>query len=911
MPKAKAAVPSCIGEDEIRLAKQYPSTRALLSLCLTIGFYHFESQNLQYYLEKNLDARERELEREAELDEKAPKVKAKSKMSKWKKGTIIEEEGQRREDVLFTHIFARKGPLSTVWIAAHLQHRLKKSHYTSTDIPSTVQHIMDPGVPIALRMSGHLLLGVVRIYSKKVDYLFHDCNVVLTVLSKAFASIQLTLPEGARQAPVQSITLPNTFDLDALNLDDAIDHNGVEDIHQRSLEDITLTDQVPVMDQYVAISFDEVQPYLLLTCIWTWHWIHLTLKCCQIQGSDQWKRNQGQGILRESPTSQPSGGVHPHNIHSPGATVVLGPSDDSAPHTEVLPDSGVKPMEEDTILHSPLTNALRESPTAQLTGGDHDHNLQSPVATVVFSPGDDSVPQATMPVEVRRDANNDCNLENPPINLDLKDGTEPSRDVDQTTNEKNYIEMVDDMATEGMPSSSQQHSGPPTPVHSQGAALDAQVGVGHSAPNLILRESPPDLQQQRRGRKRKQFFDEPIVLTNKFMRAALNNTRDLLRKRRDVPSSTLGTWKLNNSRRKEHIFDQPLLTGFCRDLLDISNKEYICLKPHLVTSEEDHVDAGIDRSSPTNQIHEEPRATGSHLVIYEEGHVDAGDDRTPPANQTREEPRAATPPDSAPAMNMEIEHLRNINATPPLTTPAHDVGIELNIEGDYRSPVRDDWTSVSTERLKSVSVSPEKSNIATGTVQTPALTVSPGFHGSAMETPITYLDDTSHNFGLSDTHQLITSAETENFGLSDAHQSINSAEMEELCFLEADTNTPASRFYFHVFFNLVIMCRAILILIYCGVTCSQGTSEGINLFARTRAVAQYLKRHSPITPIMEEAVEVLNLNKLLEGKTRKLSARMFFEVLVLKNHGLVDVEQEQPYCDIKLKLTPSLSKAHI
>ncbi|KAF6175612.1 hypothetical protein GIB67_022614 [Kingdonia uniflora] len=35
-----------------------------------------------YYLEKNLDAREKELDREAEIEEKAPKVKAKSKMSK-------------------------------------------------------------------------------------------------------------------------------------------------------------------------------------------------------------------------------------------------------------------------------------------------------------------------------------------------------------------------------------------------------------------------------------------------------------------------------------------------------------------------------------------------------------------------------------------------------------------------------------------------------------------------------------------------------------------------------------------------------------------------------------------------------------------------------------------------------------
>ncbi|URE42860.1 ABC transporter F family member, partial [Musa troglodytarum] len=35
-----------------------------------------------YYLEKNLEARDRELEREAQLEERAPKVKAKSKMSK-------------------------------------------------------------------------------------------------------------------------------------------------------------------------------------------------------------------------------------------------------------------------------------------------------------------------------------------------------------------------------------------------------------------------------------------------------------------------------------------------------------------------------------------------------------------------------------------------------------------------------------------------------------------------------------------------------------------------------------------------------------------------------------------------------------------------------------------------------------
>lgn len=81
---------------------------------------------------------------------------------------------------------------------------------------------MFPEVPIALRLSGHLLLGVVRIYSKKVDYLHHDCNVFLSHIRTAIATIQVNLPEDASHAPFHSVTLPATFELDALNLDDAI-----------------------------------------------------------------------------------------------------------------------------------------------------------------------------------------------------------------------------------------------------------------------------------------------------------------------------------------------------------------------------------------------------------------------------------------------------------------------------------------------------------------------------------------------------------------------------------------------------------------------------------------------------------------------------------------------------------------
>lgn len=99
--------------------------------------------------------------------------------------------------------------------------------------------IMCPDVPIALRMSGHLLLGVVRIYSKKVDYLYHDCNVFLISLRKTFSTVSVNLPEDATHAPAHTVTLPQKLNLDAVDLDDHM-FDDEYDNHLRSQEDITL-----------------------------------------------------------------------------------------------------------------------------------------------------------------------------------------------------------------------------------------------------------------------------------------------------------------------------------------------------------------------------------------------------------------------------------------------------------------------------------------------------------------------------------------------------------------------------------------------------------------------------------------------------------------------------------------------
>jgi len=81
-------------------------------------------------------------------------------------------------------VLAKKGPLANVWLAAHLTSKLSKSQIFDTNIEGTVQSIAQPEFPLALRVSGHLLLGVVRIYDRQLMYLFADCNYARASLSR-------------------------------------------------------------------------------------------------------------------------------------------------------------------------------------------------------------------------------------------------------------------------------------------------------------------------------------------------------------------------------------------------------------------------------------------------------------------------------------------------------------------------------------------------------------------------------------------------------------------------------------------------------------------------------------------------------------------------------------------------------
>ncbi|BDA47997.1 probable double-strand-break repair protein rad21 homolog at N-terminal half [Coccomyxa sp. Obi] len=116
-----------------------------------------------------------------------------------------------------TQILAKKGPLGTIWIASHLDRRLKRHQVFETNISITVDSIINPEAPLALRLSGQLLLGVVKVHQKKVGYLYEDCNDALVKIKLAFKPNDVDLPTAGTVAPHNAITLPDNYnDIDFL-----------------------------------------------------------------------------------------------------------------------------------------------------------------------------------------------------------------------------------------------------------------------------------------------------------------------------------------------------------------------------------------------------------------------------------------------------------------------------------------------------------------------------------------------------------------------------------------------------------------------------------------------------------------------------------------------------------------------
>ncbi|KAF5389353.1 hypothetical protein D9757_004287 [Collybiopsis confluens] len=158
------------------------------------------------------------------------------------------------------NILSRRGPLGKVWLAAHMERKLSKTQTLQTDIEESVDAIIHQEIEImALRVSGQLLLGVVRIYSRKAKYLLEDCNEAMSKIKMAFSRGIVDMAEEQLVANKNAITIQaNAFDFDLMP-----DDNWLQDFedrptpahgqHQAHINDITL----PPTDTFEPLDFDN------------------------------------------------------------------------------------------------------------------------------------------------------------------------------------------------------------------------------------------------------------------------------------------------------------------------------------------------------------------------------------------------------------------------------------------------------------------------------------------------------------------------------------------------------------------------------------------------------------------------------------------------------------------------------
>lgn len=163
------------------------------------------------------------------------------------------------------NILAKRGPLAKVWLAAHWERKLSKTQFLQANIPSSISAIVeDYGQPMALRLSGQLLLGVVRIFSRKTRYLLEDCSEALVKIKMAFRPGLVDLTDEQAVANTGLITIGDSInEFDMLMPDPVLDLNtllnsGSTRSNTSRLQDITLQPDFLSFSQPIPDDLDQL-----------------------------------------------------------------------------------------------------------------------------------------------------------------------------------------------------------------------------------------------------------------------------------------------------------------------------------------------------------------------------------------------------------------------------------------------------------------------------------------------------------------------------------------------------------------------------------------------------------------------------------------------------------------------------
>ncbi|KAJ8479153.1 hypothetical protein OPV22_022880 [Ensete ventricosum] len=424
--------------------------------------------------------------------------------------------------MFYSHsLLSRNGPLGTIWVAAHFIKKLKKEQIAHTDISSSVDKIV-PEIQISYRVLAQLLLGIVRIFSKKVDYLYHDCNVALICIRKSFAPVKLTVTKGA-----------NT----------ETRHHLIEAEHEP--------------DHDISSSKEPVFAEPVETMRAPYH--HITISVPERLALDSFDLDV--------------------------------PDDNDTAHTS--------PHEQFTLQDQCLDDI---NDLSYLNECNHRESvICDEINSSCFTPVNDVLPSHTMDINLEFDEECNFSCGNPekenlqgdirfhgwleekksldPIMPDgeSEDRLHPVKMIKTTDSDiadavRNLLKPADPLVSQEAFSLNYKNLSAytnksaivthPTKTHNEDLS---SCDLGVPSPKFTVR-TPAKREHHRMLKKRKNFFDETIVLSNESLRKGIHDASSLIFKRRKAPHTLLDAWKSYRIPNLQQNILEPVITCMASEL---------------------------------------------------------------------------------------------------------------------------------------------------------------------------------------------------------------------------------------------------------------------------------------------------------------------------------------------------------
>ncbi|XP_057724882.1 sister chromatid cohesion 1 protein 1 [Arachis stenosperma] len=126
--------------------------------------------------------------------------------------------------MFYSHqLLARKAPLGQIWMAATMHAKINRRKLDKLNIIKICEEILNPSVPMALRLSGILMGGVVIVYERKVKLLYDDVTRFLAEINEAWKVKSVphptVLPKGKSKAKKEAVTLPEIEDMNIADVE--------------------------------------------------------------------------------------------------------------------------------------------------------------------------------------------------------------------------------------------------------------------------------------------------------------------------------------------------------------------------------------------------------------------------------------------------------------------------------------------------------------------------------------------------------------------------------------------------------------------------------------------------------------------------------------------------------------------